>query len=143
MKFPYSKFSLPNKTSFFGKHLLKPIIPIGVFYKNKKIRYSALIDSGADFCIFDAEVGEYLGIDVKSGEKITFKGIEGANTVEAFLHEIILDIGGWDYKTTVGFSYHISRSGFGVLGQKGFFDIFIVKFDLLKEEIELKERKKI
>ena len=31
--------------------------------------------------------------------------------------------------------------GYGVVGQKGFFDIFTVRFDLLKEEIELKERK--
>jgi len=28
-----------------------------------------------------------------------------------------------------------------VVGQRGFFDIFVVKFDLLKEEVELKERK--
>ena len=143
MKFSYSKFPLPNKLTPFGDYLLKPIIPIGVFYKDKKIRYLALIDSGADFCIFDAEVGEYLGIDIKSGEKMTFKGIQGANDAEAFLHKVILNIGGWDHKITVGFSYQINKSGFGVLGQKGFFDIFIVKFDLLKEEIELKERKKI
>jgi len=141
MKFSYSKFSLPSRLTSFGNYLLKPIIPIGIFYKDKRIKYLALIDSGADFCIFDAEVGEYLGIDIKSGEKIEFKGIEGANAVEAFLHKVILNIGGWDYKTKVGFSYHISRSGFGVLGQKGFFDIFVIKFDLLKEEIELKERK--
>jgi len=31
--------------------------------------------------------------------------------------------------------------GYGVVGQNGFFDIFVVKFDLIKEEIELKERK--
>jgi hypothetical protein len=29
-----------------------------------------------------------------------------------------------------------------VVGQRGFFDIFVVKFDLLKEEIELKPRVK-
>ena len=45
-----------------------------------------------------------------------------------------------DYKTTIGFSYDIARHGYGILGQKGFFDIFVVKFDLIKEEIELKQR---
>lgn len=44
------------------------------------------------------------------------------------------------YKTIVGFSHDIARRGFGILGQKGFFDIFVVKFDLIKREIELKER---
>ncbi|MEK7088660.1 MAG: hypothetical protein AAB913_00845 [Patescibacteria group bacterium] len=29
---------------------------------------------------------------------------------------------------------------YGLVGQKGFFDNFIVKFDLLKEEIDLKTR---
>ena len=29
---------------------------------------------------------------------------------------------------------------YGIVGQKGFFDIFVVKFDLLKEEIELRAR---
>ena len=34
----------------------------------------------------------------------------------------------------------IAPHGYGILGQKGFFDIFVVKFDLLKEGIELQER---
>jgi len=54
---------------------------------------------------------------------------------------VVINIGGWNYKTTVGFSYDIAKHGFGILGQKGFFDIFVVKFDLLKEEIELKEKR--
>ncbi|MDO8259932.1 MAG: hypothetical protein Q7T50_00350 [Candidatus Magasanikbacteria bacterium] len=36
-----------------------------------------------------------------------------------------------------GFSYDIAKHGYGVLGQKGFFDLFAVKFDLKKEQIEL------
>ncbi|MEK9183748.1 MAG: hypothetical protein AAB890_01600 [Patescibacteria group bacterium] len=32
----------------------------------------------------------------------------------------------------------ISLHGHGILGQKGFFDMFVVKFDFLKKEIELK-----
>ncbi len=38
------------------------------------------------------------------------------------------------------FSSEFSRLGHGILGQKGFFDTFVVKFDFLKEEIELKAR---
>lgn len=141
MKFKYLKFPLSQYSEFFGGSILKPIIPIRVIYGNKMVQYAALIDSGADFCIFDAELGEYLGIDVKSGKKEIFGGIQEKGGAEAFLHNIILNIGGWDYKTIIGFSYDIAKHGFGVLGQKGFFDIFIVKFDLIKEEIELKERK--
>lgn len=107
----------------------------------KELQYAALIDSGADFSIFHAEIGEYLGIDIRSGAKEMFGGIQDRGGAEAFLHRITLVVGGWKYDTTIGFSYDIAPRGFGILGQKGFFDVFIVKFDLLKEEIELKERK--
>ena len=141
MKFPYSKFSFPHKSRILGSSILKPIIPVKIIVKDKTIRYSALVDSGADFCIFDAEIGEALGLDIKSGEKEIFGGIQGRGGAEAFFHEVKINIGGWEYKTVAGFSYDIAKYGFGVLGQKGFFDIFVVRFDLLKEEIELKERK--
>jgi hypothetical protein len=45
---------------------------------------------------------------------------------------------GRKYKLYGGFSSSISPYGFGVLGQYGFFDLFIVKFDFKKEEIEIK-----
>lgn len=141
MKFKYLKFYLPQKSKFFGNAIIKPIIPINIFYKDKSLKYGALIDSGADFCIFDAEIGEYLGLSIQLGDKEIFGGIQEKGGATAFLHEITLDIGGWDYKTIIGFSYDIAKHGFGILGQKGFFDIFIVKFDLVKEHIELKERK--
>jgi len=142
MKFDYFKLPLPQRSDFFGTTILKSIIPIKVSSKNNTIQYAALIDSGADFCIFDAEIGEYLGLDIRSGIKEIFGGIQERGGAEAFLHEVVLNIGGWDYKTTVGFSYDIAKHGFGILGQKGFFDIFVVKFDLLKEQIELNERRK-
>jgi len=48
MQFPYKKFKLAD-----GTELLKPIIPIGLLFNGKLIRYEALIDSGADFNIFN------------------------------------------------------------------------------------------
>ena len=62
------------------------------------------------------------------------------NTSRAFLHEITIKVGGWPHKKRVGFSYDIAPYGYGILGQKGFFDIFVVKFDLLKGDIELRPR---
>jgi len=141
MKFEYFKFPLSKPSTLFGNAVLKPIIPIGISFNDRSLRYVALIDSGADFCIFDAEIGEYLGIDVRSGAKELFGGIQEKGSAEAFLHQVAINIGGWNYQTTVGLSYDIAKYGFGILGQKGFFDIFVVKFDLLKEEIELKERR--
>lgn len=142
MKFRYRKFLLPQPSPVFGTSFLKPIVPIELSCQGpeKKVRYEALVDSGADFSIVDGLIGDRLGIDVRLGKRGAFVGIQKAKPAEVFMHEILLNIGGWDYKTTIGFSYDISQKGYGILGQKGFFDIFVVKFDLLKEEIELKER---
>ncbi len=140
MKFRYHKLLLRERSEYFGSSLLKPIISIKVIVGEKELSYATLIDSGADFCIFDAEIGEYLGINVRSGKTNEFGGIQERGGATAFLHKVTLSIGGLKYITTVGFSYDIARHGFGILGQKGFFESFVVKFDYPKEEIELKSK---
>lgn len=140
MKFKYRRFDLFPSSDFFGKFLLKPIIQIRVSIGDTVVKYAALIDSGADFCIFDAGIGDYLGLNVKSGIEIGFGGIQNAGTAKAYLHQVNLEIGGIQFKTDIGFSYDISSRGYGIFGQKGFFDLFSVKFDLKKEDIELKEK---
>lgn len=131
MKFKYKKY---------GPGILRPVIPIEIVYQNRSIRYEVLVDSGADFCIFDSQIGGLLGIDIWSGDQQEVGGITG--TAESYyVHPITIKVGGWSLNIDAGFLPNIARIGYGVVGQKGFFDIFIVKFDLLKEEIELRERR--
>ena len=131
MDFVYKKFKLQNK-----EELLKPIIPIGILFDGKQIRYEALIDSGADFNIFNAEIGELVGINIKIGKEIKFGGIAG-EPFEVYIHKITIEVGGWQYETMAGFSYKISPYGFGILGQKGFFNLFRIKFVYSKGNIEI------
>lgn len=131
MQFPYKKFKLTD-----GTELLKPIIPIGLLFNGRLVRYEALVDSGADFNIFNAEIGELIGIDIRSGEKVEFSGIAG-KPFKVFLHNLTLEIGGWRHKIAAGFSYEISPYGFGILGQRGFFNLFRVKFLFSKGIIEI------
>lgn len=131
MKFEYKKYA-PG--------ILRPVIPIEVSYQNQSVPYEVLVDSGADFCIFDAQIGEILGIDIVKGEKILVGGITGV--VEPYyVHPVRIKVGGWEYRMRAGFLPNIARLGYGVVGQRGFFDIFVVKFDLLKGEIELKPKR--
>ncbi|MDP3741092.1 MAG: aspartyl protease family protein [bacterium] len=141
MKFDYSKITLPERSDFFGSFILKAIIPVRIAASDHSLQYNALVDSGADFSISHREIGQALGLDVESGDKLTFGGVQKADAATAYLHQITLVVGGWKYTTTVGFSDEIAEDSYGILGQKGFFDIFVVKFDLVKESIELKERK--
>ncbi len=131
MKFKYKKYA---------SGVLRPVIPIEIVHKNIAVPYEVLVDSGADFCIFDAQIGDILGIKIEEGKKMDVAGITGA--VEPYyIHPITIKVGGWPFDILVGFLPGIGKFGYGVVGQRGFFDIFTVKFDLLKEEIELKERK--
>jgi hypothetical protein len=59
---------------------------------------------------------------------------------EYYVHNVTLKIGGWRHENVrVGFMPSLSKHGHGLLGQYGFFDLYSVKFDLPKGEIELKE----
>lgn len=130
MKFKYKKY---------GPGIIRPVIPVEIEYQNRSVSYEVLVDSGADFCIFDAQIGSALGIDVENGDRGEVWGITGIQEYY-FIHPITIRVGGWPYKIRAGFLPNIARMGYGVVGQNGFFNLFAVKFDLVKEEIELKER---
>lgn len=76
MKFKYWKFPLPQRSDFFGTSILRPIVPVEVSVGGRSLRYMALIDSGADFCIFDGDVGDELGISVRTGRREFFGGVQ-------------------------------------------------------------------
>lgn len=55
-----------------------------------------------------------------------------------YLHKVNLKIGKWKHEAKVGFMPSLNVQDNGILGQIGFFDHYSIKFDLNKEEIELK-----
>jgi hypothetical protein len=129
MKFRYKKY---------GPGILRPVVPVEVIYKERPVPYEVLVDSGADGNIFDASLAPILDIDLTSGEKSKVSGITGVEE-PMYVHTVDLVVGGHLFKgAKVGFLKQIGEYGYGVVGQKGFFDLFKVTFDLKKEEIELK-----
>ncbi|MBI3458871.1 retroviral-like aspartic protease family protein [Candidatus Azambacteria bacterium] len=130
MKFPYKKLS---------SGISRPIIPIEVVYREKALGYYALIDSGADINVFPAEIADLLGIDIKKGKRGEISGITQGEVQVYYTHPIIINVGGWKYKTSAAFMPTLSKNGYGLLGQNGFFNLFKVKFDHSKQEIELQE----
>ncbi len=132
MKFHYKKYA---------SGILRPVIPIEIVYKDKMVSYEVLVDSGSDCNIFDAQIADILGLHLRSGKKSEIVGITG-NPEPVYIHKLDLRIGGHlTAGVDVGFLRQIGKYSYGIVGQKGFFDIFVVKFDLVKEEIELKIRK--
>ncbi len=113
----------------------RPIIPIRLRYHTIIARYSALVDSGADFNLLHGEIADVLGIDLQHLKTQSIGGIGG----KAVGYPYLMDIGIGDtfYQTQVIFSYDISIKGFGILGQSGFFDRFIVEFNRADKTVTL------
>lgn len=129
MKFRYKKY---------GPDTLRPVIQIEVSHDSVTVPYEVLVDSGADICIFDEDVAIILGVDIVKGIKQEVIGVTGVPQYY-YLHKVGINVGGIEYQTDVGFM-KLSNQVFGIVGQKGFFSKFIVRFDLRKERIELKGR---
>lgn len=131
MKFHYARY---GKT-------LRPVIPVKLRFGGNEINYEVLVDSGADLCIFDAEIGRAIGVDIEKGNKQEVFGIGGKASIY-YLCKVQIEVGGWMYEIEAGFMPEVAGRvmSYGVVGQRGFFENFIVKFDLLKEEVELKRR---
>ncbi len=131
MKFRYKNY---------GHGVLRPVIPIVLRSRGRWQSYEVLVDSGADSCVFDADIAEVLSIPLTKGELRYVGGITGS--VETYyVHPVTLIVGGLECDIQAGFLSNIAPTGYGIVGQRGFFDLFVVKFDLLKEEVELVPRK--
>lgn len=91
MKFKYRKINLKDPFSN-KKYILRPIIPVSLQYKDKSIHYEALIDTGADFCIFPTELANTLGINLNPKRIIYFSGV-GGQPLKGFIADVILRIG--------------------------------------------------
>ncbi len=137
-KYDYRKFPA-EPSEAFPKRLSasRPVIPISLINGEKSVRHFAIIDSGADLCIFHAELGEQIGIAVESGKLLRFYGISGEQLM-AYFHDIKIEVGGYEFDCYAGFSRDLSNLPYGLLGQLGFFNLFNVLFDYNKERIELK-----
>lgn len=130
MKFKYKRYGT----------ILRPVIPIKVKSGGRTVSYEVLVDSGADLCIFDGGIGDVLNIDVENGERHEVGGIAGQHA-PYYLHDVEIEVGGWPYPIRVGFLRNVAGGfNYGVVGQKGFFEFFLVKFDFSKAEIELKRK---
>ena len=124
MKYPYLTV-LNNDPN--GKHFRRPVIDVEIFGPEKSISTFALLDSGADNCLFHLEYAKAIGIDLDKCKKSATIGVEGGK-MEIYLADIEIKVKGLEkIKVPVGFIK--SNSVNGLLGQIGFFDQNRIKFE--------------
>ena len=143
LKYDYLKFPAEPSEAFPRRFSAsRPVIPMRLIKGEKDVRYHAIIDSGADLCIFHAQIGEVLGLTIESGKLLKFNGISGEQ-LTAYFHDIEIEVGGHRFDCYAGFSRDIENMPYGLLGQVGFFDLFNVIFDYKKGRTELKLKNNI
>lgn len=134
MKFKYRKINLKDPFSN-KKYILRPIIPVSLRFQDKSIHYEALIDTGADFCIFPIELAYNLGMNILKHKIIYFSGV-GGKPIRGFIADVTLSVGEIDVSVKVIFAESgITR----ILSQRGFFDHFDVKLSYKNKTIDVEE----
>lgn len=116
MKFSYKHYPNPNGIAIERRvifiTLRNPRAP-----SSPGIRYEALVDSGSDRCIFSAEIGELLGIDITATDKVLYVGgVVAGQRRPIYVHPVEIKIGDGSAPTfvaDVGFMPDFSKSGHG------------------------------
>lgn len=119
-----------NEVARFSYQLFRgcyyPIIPVEVGKGGRKLRTSAVVDSGASISIFNSRLAGLLGIDVETGEKRIFQGASAK--LVGYSHNVRMIVAGKEIECKVAFSEELSTS-FNLLGREGIFDKFLITFN--------------
>jgi hypothetical protein len=99
----------------------RPYIPVTLRNQTRVMQpMLALVDSGADFCLFDGELSYLLDLDLTKLEKINLSGVAG--TATGYLAHIEIGVNTTFIPVPAVFSFDFSPKGFGgIIGQVGFF----------------------
>lgn len=106
-----------------------PVIPIRLSYGHgpQTKRFEALIDSGAPDCLFSADIAAFLKIKIESGTEGFMGGLVQGPKVKVHYHYVNLWVGAEMIRIKAAFASGMSAAA--ILGRRGFFENFIIKFD--------------
>lgn len=111
----------------------RPHLPVTLVSGDAHFPCFAMVDSGADDCIFPASFGVTLGLNVPTGRHYPFGGAGGGGVQIAYFFDLQLVVHGVGrYQMPIGFTDALEDHGIGLLGQNGFFSRFRVGFNFRK-----------
>lgn len=122
--YPYPPGSgLPN-----GHVAYRPVVKVDLSTPNGKISCYAIVDSGADHCVFPLSFAAALGFSHLGQTPVNTSGV-GSGAVPMYYWPINMNLGPVAIDVLAGFTDGMNTIGMGLLGQFGFFDHFKVMFD--------------
>lgn len=113
-----------------------PLLRIRVSAKHQHTPWiQAVIDSGSPYCLFRADVADFLHMDLEKGAEGRLGGIVSAIREPIYFHNvsIVVEVN-WTIDVFAGFMRKLSFPA--ILGRGGFFDRFLVQFDHSKSPPE-------
>ena len=140
MKIPFSVLpSSPNAAFPDRRERDRPIVALYLSRGDKAVVAYALVDSGADSCVFPASVARSLDIEIPNERAAIFSGSLSESQVAYFaeLEAMILpmesevidaDQEPISFSLYAGFCETLEHVGMGLLGHDGFFSRFRVCF---------------
>jgi hypothetical protein len=133
MKVPYVLH--PDNTKAKG-YTEVPEVTVSLSYRGNQETVRALVDSGADECVFHSSVADSLNIDLESGVPRQYHPI-GSPPFTGYVHRVGLQLKGFNERimVEVGFSESCNQS---LLGQIGFFDHYEIIFRGYEKRLEIK-----
>jgi len=129
---------VPARGTFPAKIMYSPRIRTVLSYEGKRqdVSFHSIVDSGADYCVFPANFGKSIGLDISKGDHLPSYGVGGKDTL--YFHKIritvLIEGEAWDFNCFAGFSARLDERGVGFLGRHGFFDLF--------EEVNFMQKKR-
>ena len=133
MKFSYTKIPTRDLRRAWAS---RPLVSVRLHGPTGIVLVDALLDSGADSCVFDASIGKAIGAVPKGSLPTTFRGI-GNGHLQGWAHAVRIEILGAQDQIEVmaGFTEGLGISA--ILGQEGFFDHYKITFERQKNRFEL------
>ena len=113
-----------------------PVVDLTFTSSQSPLTVKALVDSGASFSVFRAEVLEYLGVSLVKGRPVYLEGIGGR--ILGYLHHLPVEVAAKKFSLTVVFSQELAVS-FNLLGRDNFFSQFLVMFNERGRFVRLNE----
>lgn len=122
------EYKIPYKNTLYENFgfVQDPRITLPMKTINGYAKTTFLLDSGAVVSTMPIQAAHDTGVDLSRAKRITLQGFSGVPSF-AYLDTITITIGDSDYELPASFTE--SNSTTYILGRKGLFDDFSIKFD--------------
>lgn len=127
---PYAELQASATPAFpVGRVVRRPVLSLSLQNGAKRLSCRAIVDSGADHCVFPRSFLQPLGLDPLATPVDMSSGV-GSSNVPMHFANVTLDLQGvLEFSIYAGFTPGLEQLGLGLLGQAGFFERFKITFD--------------